>query len=219
MIPQDVWPKQAFGCIADVDEEALRIRREHDWTLGAFIGVFDKSLEQVLLVQLGDYARPRYDGNPWTLPGGAVDGVERPSAAVLRELREEIGIEASNAGLRLAGWFPRPYYRAWQSQHDGELILLFALTVEPSDLILRPAPPETIGAAFVRFSWSDWLSIPTHGTGSHPLQPMPRHWAYWTWIARKCLAEQSPSPRLWSYDCAEAMGRPPCSAKDAYFFK
>ena len=33
MIPQDVWPKQAFGCIADVDEEAFAIRREHDWTL------------------------------------------------------------------------------------------------------------------------------------------------------------------------------------------
>lgn len=49
----------------------------------------------VLLVKR---ARPPFEG-AWVLPGGYVDYSERPEDAVLRELREEAGIEGRVAGL------------------------------------------------------------------------------------------------------------------------
>lgn len=69
--------------------------------LGVAGAVFDGS-GRVLLV------RHRY--NPgWRLPGGGVDRGETPQAAILRELREEVGLEGGRSefvGLytRKAGW-------------------------------------------------------------------------------------------------------------------
>src|SRR5207253_1606238 len=72
-------PHRELDSLVVVDAEADRVRRELDWLLAAFIAIFDETLEQVLVVQLGDYARPRYDGNPWTLPGGSVEANEFPT--------------------------------------------------------------------------------------------------------------------------------------------
>jgi 8-oxo-dGTP pyrophosphatase MutT (NUDIX family) len=69
--------------------------------LGVTGAVFDVG-GRVLLV------RHRY--NPgWRLPGGGVDRGETPAAAILRELREEVGLEGASSefvGLytRKAGW-------------------------------------------------------------------------------------------------------------------
>ena len=63
-------------------------RAQARYTLGVAAVVFDDR-GQVLLVEHAYH--PRY---PWGLPGGWVDGDEDPSNSVLRELQEELQLEA-----------------------------------------------------------------------------------------------------------------------------
>lgn len=57
----------------------------------------------------------------WDLPGGVVDPGEPPAACVEREVREELGIEASAERLLVVNWLPP--YRGW----DDATLFLFAL--------------------------------------------------------------------------------------------
>lgn len=57
----------------------------------------------------------------WDLPGGIIDPDESPSAALAREISEELGLTLPNRGLRLANWLPP--YRGW----DDALLLVFDL--------------------------------------------------------------------------------------------
>lgn len=65
----------------------------------------------------------------WDLPGGVVDPGESPADAVVRELREELGVEARVRGLRTVNWLP-----PWSAWDDA---VLFVFDVEPWD----PATP------------------------------------------------------------------------------
>lgn len=209
MAREPTWPQAVPTSLALTDAEALRIAREADWHLAAFLAVFDGSLAHVLLVQLGDYARPKYGGNPWTLPGGSVEPDESPSAAARREVREETGLECDARRMRPAAWLARPSYRPHRRNHPGELLLLFAAIADPAAGQPRCRPPETIRAEFVRFSYEDWLSVPSYGSGKHPLQPLRRHWIHWTRVAQAALRGPARPPILWTYESAEAMQRPP----------
>lgn len=44
-------------------------------------------------------APPRREAGLWELPGGKVDGGESDAAAIVRELREELGVETRAVGL------------------------------------------------------------------------------------------------------------------------
>ena len=48
----------------------------------------------------------RSDGKGWGVPGGKVEPDEEPTAAAVRELREETGVEVEPASLRELGRFP-----------------------------------------------------------------------------------------------------------------
>lgn len=204
---------RCLDSLSAVDAEAERVRAERGWNLAAFVAAFTPGLEDVLVVQLGDYARTRYGGHPWTLPGGSVEVGEAPSAAIRRELAEEAHVAAPAADLRLAGWFPRPNHKPHHRPLMGELLLLYAATV-PVDADPRPHPPETLAARLVRFDIADWLAVPDSGEGTHPLQPLPRHWVYWAHLARVALRDPSRAPVLWSYDSPEALRQPPWPVAD-----
>ncbi len=66
------------------------------FTVGAFAVVFDATGE-VLLAR-------RADRDLWTLPGGVVEHGESPWAAVVRETREETGIEVEPVRLAVVDW-------------------------------------------------------------------------------------------------------------------
>ena len=70
----------------------------------------------------------------WDLPGGVVDPGESPADAVVRELREELGVDARVRGLRTVNWLP-----PWSAWDDA---VLFVFDVEPWDpetpLVLQP---------------------------------------------------------------------------------
>lgn len=71
------------------------------------------------------------------LPGGYVDGTEDWRHAVVRELREETGIEAAEADVRLADALSSP---------DGHLLLFGLLPARPAADLPPPRPTdETAG--------------------------------------------------------------------------
>lgn len=57
----------------------------------------------------------------WDLPGGVVDPGESPAACVVREVKEELGLDVTVQGLLAVNWLPP--YRGW----DDALLCLFDL--------------------------------------------------------------------------------------------
>ncbi|MGH1565094.1 NUDIX domain-containing protein [Mumia sp. DW29H23] len=76
----------------------------------------------------------------WDLPGGVVDPGESPADAVVRELREELGVDARVRGLRTVNWLP-----PWSAWDDA---VLFVFDVEAWDpdapLTLQPTEIEAV---------------------------------------------------------------------------
>jgi ADP-ribose pyrophosphatase YjhB (NUDIX family) len=157
--------------------------------MGAFIAVFDPSLERVLLVKTGQYSKDTAGGSPWNLPGGAVEPGELPSCAALRELAEETGLSMPS-DMRVTAWLTRPYFRSRYRETPGELILLFAGIDRSCAAGLRPAPPEIVLCGFYNFDFDEWLRVPARGDIGHALAPLPRHWIYWTLMAQIVLKNQ-----------------------------
>ncbi|WP_440955391.1 NUDIX hydrolase [Methanosarcina sp. Mfa9] len=193
--------------IYEIDSLAHKYCLRRKWGMGTFIAVFDPSLDNVLMVKTGQYAMDTAGGTPWNLPGGGVELDELPSHAVLRELKEETGLSLPS-DLRFAAWLERPYFQSRQG-NAGELIILFCGVDRTNGLGLRPAPPEIMQCGFYHFDIDEWLHIPSKGSDTHPLAPLPRHWVYWTLIAQMILKDPKMSPVTNEYFSSDAMALPP----------
>ncbi|MEM8671201.1 MAG: NUDIX hydrolase [Planctomycetota bacterium] len=189
-----------------IDQLACEIRDDFQIGLASFTAVFTPDLDYVLLVQLGDYARRFYDGNPWTLPGGGVKAGESPSMSAIREVKEETAVELADLELSIAGWFSRKYYQSRHAEAKGEIVLLFATSLRER-LPVTPNRPEVINACYERMDVKEWLQVPASGTGQHRLQPFPRHWIHWAVQARSVLAGES-KVSVVQYENAGEMAEP-----------
>lgn len=89
---------------------------------------------------------------PWDLPGGVVDPLESPAAAVVRELREELGVSAQVRSLTAVSWLP-----AWRGWDDATLFL-FDVTVSARELAAIQLEPREIRAVH----WCDDAELAEH---------------------------------------------------------
>ncbi len=109
----------------------------------AFAAIFNPAGE-ILLVRLS------YDQGQWSMPGGGIDPGESPTEAVIREVREETGLEAEVEAL---------YGVYWRRDIDG---LLFAFRCRVIVGALHPDGAEILEA---RYFPTDALPRPiTNGT-------------------------------------------------------
>ena len=67
----------------------------------------------------------------WDLPGGIVDPGESPAHCVVREVKEELGLDVAVRSLLAVNWLPP--YRGW----DDALLCLFDLGHVPEDFLER----------------------------------------------------------------------------------
>lgn len=65
----------------------------------------------------------------WDLPGGVVDPGESPAHCVVREVKEELGLDVTVQGLIAVNWLPP--YRGW----DDALLCLFDLGHVPEETL------------------------------------------------------------------------------------
>lgn len=86
------------------------------------------------------------DVNLWAAPGGGVDPDERPEDAVVRELKEELGIAVEVRGL--IGVYGGPEFRTlYPNGHEvGYVIAAYACTVVSGE-------PEPDGVEINDFRW------------------------------------------------------------------
>ena len=67
----------------------------------------------------------------WDLPGGVVDPHESPSECLVREVREELGLDVRPQGLLAVNWLP-----PWRGWTDAT-VFVFDLGTAPADLSER----------------------------------------------------------------------------------
>jgi len=87
-------------------------------------GVFRDAEGRVLLCELV-YKKE------WDLPGGVVDPFESPAQCVVREIREELGVDVEVRSLLAVNWLP-----PWRGWSDAT-VFVFDLGVADDDLVSR----------------------------------------------------------------------------------
>jgi 8-oxo-dGTP pyrophosphatase MutT (NUDIX family) len=93
----------------------------------------------------------------WDLPGGVVEVGESPSAGLVRELEEELGLTLAVRGLVTVNWLPA--WRGW----DDACVFLFDLGVVDADLVDRMVlqPTEIAGV-----EWCDPATVRERATAA-----------------------------------------------------
>lgn len=76
----------------------------------------------------------------WDLPGGVVDPGESPARAVVREMREELGVDLPLERLLAVNWLAP--YRQW----DDAMLFVFKATIHTADISRIALEPREIRA-------------------------------------------------------------------------
>ena len=97
---------------------------KHKVTVGAF-GIITNEQDEVLLCHRNDY-------NAWNLPGGGFEKNETPWGCVVREVKEETGLDIKVS--RLVGVYAKPY--------KNEIIFVFVCNVTGGELTLNEEARE-----------------------------------------------------------------------------
>jgi len=113
----------------------------------------------------------------WAVPGGGVDPDERPQQAVVRELREELGIEVAVRGL--IGVYGGPEFRVrYPNGHEvGYVIAVYGCT-------LVSGTPVPDGEEITDFRWITEQELDNLRTTAWTPLALPDAFAWWRDQAR-----------------------------------
>jgi 8-oxo-dGTP diphosphatase len=106
--------------------------------------------DRILLVRLSP---DLLNAGLWTLPGGGVEWGEAPEDAVVREVREETGLEATAAAL--AGVWSTTYQRSEARPYAPLhfVSVIYRLRVAEGELV------HEIGGSTDRAAWVPWAGL------------------------------------------------------------
>lgn len=113
-----------------------------------------------------------HDNGSWAPPGGVIEPDERPSDAVVREVREELGIDVKVRGL--LGTFGGPEFRVRYPNGDRVAYVISAYACEITGGAITPDGDEISEARFVRadevstLSMSPWTEVVLPEVFAHP---------------------------------------------------
>jgi ADP-ribose pyrophosphatase YjhB (NUDIX family) len=133
--------------------------------------VFDDA-GRLLLARHGDLGL-------WAAPGGGIDPDERPEAAVVRELREELGIRIQVRGL--IGVYGGPEFRTlYPNGHQvGYVIAAYGCALAPGS-----GAPEPDGDEINDFRWVSEREVASLETTAWTPGVVPQAFAWWREHAR-----------------------------------
>ncbi|MEM7456676.1 MAG: NUDIX domain-containing protein [Planctomycetota bacterium] len=210
----DWFPANIVRSSTDADSAAMEIRAKKKWHLAVVTAVFDSSHRSLLMAQLGDYAKKRFGGHAWVLPGGSVDKGETPSEAAIREVKEETGLSLDPDQLRPIGWFARVDLTPHHKTKKGEVLLLFGAKLDSRRPKLTPSPPEVVNAKWIGLNLKRWKSgsLQTKHGGV-----FPDHHMYWGRLAQAELESRQVTPRFMVYENGNMSVKPWLAIEDPYF--
>ncbi|MEV0382509.1 NUDIX domain-containing protein [Nonomuraea sp. NPDC050643] len=115
----------------------------------------------------------------WAAPGGGVDPGERPEECVVRELREEIGVDIDVRGL--IGVFGGPeFHTVYPNGHE------VAYVIAAYGCVLAPGSgePEPDGVEINEVHWVSEEQLPSYATTPWTPVVAPKAFAWWREHAR-----------------------------------
>ncbi|TYB58561.1 NUDIX domain-containing protein [Nonomuraea sp. PA05] len=115
----------------------------------------------------------------WGAPGGGVDPDERPEDAVVRELKEELGVDIVVRGL--IGVYGGPEFRTrYPNGHEvGYVIAAYGCALAPGS-----AAPQPDGVEINDFRWVSEQELPGLSTTAWTPGVAPLAFAWWREHAR-----------------------------------
>ncbi|MEV0620836.1 NUDIX domain-containing protein [Nonomuraea sp. NPDC050404] len=115
----------------------------------------------------------------WAAPGGGVDPDERPEDAVIREMREELGIDIEVKGL--IGVYGGPEFRTlYPNGHQvAYVIAAYGCVIAPGS-----PEPEPDGVEINDFRWVTEREVPALDTTAWTPDVAPQAFAWWREHAR-----------------------------------
>ncbi|GAA2205712.1 NUDIX domain-containing protein [Nonomuraea monospora] len=115
----------------------------------------------------------------WAAPGGGVDPDERPEDAVVRELKEELGIDVEVRGL--IGAYGGPEFRTrYPNGHEVAYVInAYACALAPGSGV-----PEPDGVEINDFRWVSEQELPGLSTTAWTPGVAPLAFAWWREHAR-----------------------------------
>ena len=145
-----------------MDEDGPGVEVEdRPWTRVAAHGICVVG-ERLLMARV---APPLYDAGCWTIPGGGLDWGEPPEAAVVREFREETGLDVTVEGL--IGVFSRAYLRSAERPRDSIHFMSIVFRVQADDRapLVHELDGTTDLAAWIPLA--DLADLPLSDLGEH----------------------------------------------------
>lgn len=139
------WFKKA---LPKINKEIIKMSKINQFGMATFAGIFNKDFSKVLMIKRNEEKRKKY-GFDWAIVGGKIDFGEYSLDAIIREIKEEIGVEVSKENISLLYVKEDPN---WNNLAHVAFFIYGAILDENSKIILNDEAEE--------YDWFDINNLP-----------------------------------------------------------